>query len=234
MELLCDLVIRAHHAHRLRRFDSHLHKEVRQVRRKAVFRFFRIANLVVPDLKLDRTPRSTLVIKSHFEWLHHVSLRHCCGLRRSLLNQPSREACPSGGEGILKVASELSEWLDSSHIKVLGESRLAPVAQRHCTAPFDRSLRQHLADHDKRHRNTATQCETIIAFEVPNALLQRAHVLWNVAVVHGCSPSLTRYHSVVVRSPSSRASLAARSRRSVSMRPRHSRIASATGCEIRP
>ncbi|CAN5348313.1 hypothetical protein BH09ACT11_BH09ACT11_22600 [soil metagenome] len=159
---------------------------------------------------------------------------HCRRTRGTLLHQPSGEACPSGVEGFLEVAAEPGEWPDPCGIEVLGEPRSPAVAQCHRAAALDRALGQHLADHGQRHADPAAQREAVVAFEVADALLQGAHARRSVRVAHDCNPFRTRCHSVVVSRPSLRACLTASRRRSVSMRPRHSGMASGTGCASRP
>lgn len=91
-----------------------------------------------------------------------------------------------------------------------------------------------LTDHDHCHADSATKGGPAAAFKVTNALLQRAHARRRFGVAHDFSALLTRRHSIVVSRPSFRACRAASSRRSASIRPRHSRMASATGCAFSP
>ncbi len=138
------------------------------------------------------------------------------------------------GEWILEDAAEFGEWPNPGRVEVLGEACGASVAQGHRTAALDRALGQHLADHDQRHPDTTPKDHPVAAFRVADALLQRAHSRRRAGAAHDRSPLLTRCHSVVVNSPSPRACLAAATRRSVSMCPRHSRMASATACAAKP
>src|SRR5699024_12275356 len=92
----------------------------------------------------------------------------------------------------------------------------------------------HLAEHNPPHPHTPPSCHPFATLQTTDALPQRSHLCGHTAITHARSPFLTRRHSVVVNSPSPRACLAASTRRWVSIRPRHSRIASATGCEASP
>lgn len=234
MELLRDLVVGTHDRHRLRGRKAHLGEESGEISSELVLGFVRVTDLVVAQFELHGAPGPASIVELHLKGLHDVCPRHSRRARCSLLHESPGEARPSRRERILEVASELGEWLDSRGVEILGKSCASSVPQRHRTAALDHSLGQHLTDDNKRHPDTTTQRQSVAAFHVADALLQGTHARRRTRVAHDRRHFLTRCHSVVVISPSPRARFAASRRRSVSMRPRHSRMASATGCATSP
>lgn len=227
-------MVRTHDRHRVRPLKTYLGEERDQVGSESVLRFVGVADLVVAQLECDRAPGAPPIVKLHLERLHHVRSRHGQWARCCLLDQSSGEACPTGRERVLELGAELGQWLDASGVEVSSEAGAASITQRHRAAPLDRSLGQHLADHDESHPDPAAQGETVVAFQVASPLLQGPHPRRSARVAHDWSPFRTRCHSVPVSRPSRRACLAASISRPVSIRPRHSRMASAIGCAASP
>lgn len=229
MELLRYLMVRAHDGHGLGYFESDLGEELDEGGGKLVLGLVGVTDLIVTQFELHGAPRPTPVVELHVEGLHDIRSGHRWWTRRSLRDQPARETCPSDREGLLEVAAEPRKRLDSRGVEVLGEPGAAPIAQRHRAATLDRPFGEHLADDDQRHPNTTPQGQRFTALHVTDALLKRAHTRRHIGVVHDRISFFTCCHSVVVNSPSPRACLAASRRRSIPIRPWHSRMASATG-----
>ena len=76
VELLCDLVIGAHHAHRFGRWKPDFGEQAGEIGGKLVLGFVGVAEFVVAEFEGDRAPRATPVVEPHVEGLHHVGGRH--------------------------------------------------------------------------------------------------------------------------------------------------------------
>lgn len=234
MKILGDLMVGAHHRDRLGRLQAHVGEQAAKVFREVVLRVVGVAELVVAQLELHRAPGPAFVGEPHVERLHDVRRRHRGRPRCSPLDQPAGEPCPAGHQGLLEVRTKPSQRLNPSRVEILGEPGPSPIAQSHGTATLDGSLGQHLSDHDQRHPDAPTQSQVLVSFDVANALVQRSNAPRGIEVSHDRNAFLSLCHSPVVNRPSFRACFAASISRSVSMRPRHSRSASATACDSRP
>ena len=70
MEFLRDLVVGAHHGHRLGCLESDIGEQVHEVGGQVVLRLVGIADLVVAEFEFHRAPRSAPVVELDVEWKH--------------------------------------------------------------------------------------------------------------------------------------------------------------------
>src|SRR5690606_6867105 len=92
------------------------------------------------------------------------------------LDEPPGESRPSCGEGLFKIAAELTQGPTSGRIEIPREPSASTETQCHRASAFDGTAGQHLPDDDQGHPHTPTRSEPFVSFEIANPLLQRAEV----------------------------------------------------------
>ena len=155
VQLLGDLVIGAHHPHRLGRFETDLGEELHEAVGELELRLVRVTDLVVAKFELHGAPRSASIVELHIEGLHDARRWNAGRSRCSPLDQPAGESSPTDSQGVLEVAAEPSQRLHVGSVEILGEPSAAAVAKRHRAAALDGSLGKQLADHREPYRRVA-------------------------------------------------------------------------------